>query len=213
MFKLGLVYRSGLAIVAVSLLAACIVKPKVDMTVKQPVNKQPIENVIAQKQIFSCDYSQFENIGRLVKSYIRIAQSNADIEFTKNEYIQARDKEYLIVQNYVSQEYLKEFYILTGTARVADTPVKSRLPELICIKQIDENQFEALIFEYNPKSNAHVSVNKMIIKKEICRYVLLPFGEPTASDKSEEQWARHLGATNWPTTSIYLTEKLYAENE
>jgi len=195
----------------ISALTACYVKPEPRQQFIEPVNKKSIQNVIRQKERFACDYSELKDIGWMVNSYIRNAKSYADLEYSAQQYSQARQKEYSIVKRFISPEYLDKYYIQDLTAVIGDVPVAIRNPELICIKRIAQNKFQALVFEYNSNSNAHVSIDKMAIDKIGNNYVFVPFGEPKEPHPNEAIWAQKLGATNWPTTNIFVTRRIYRE--
>jgi hypothetical protein len=193
-------------------LSGCYVQPNVESTNIKLV-KKPYVNVLQNKSKFVCDTSNYPAVRNMVNSYLRSAQSPLGIAFSLAEYNKAREHDYSLVKRFVSKEYIANHYIMDNSAVIADAPASVRSPELVCIKQIRMNKYQAFIFEYNRKSNAHSSVDVMGVVKNSERLEFEPYGEPESASEDYAQWAMQLGASSWPRTYLNLTNRIYKESE
>lgn len=193
-------------------LVGCYVQSNVEPNIKKSVMK-PYSNVLQNKSKFVCDTSKYPTIKNMVNSYLRSAQSPLGIALSVAEFNKAREHDYALVKRFVSKEYISNHYIMENTAVISDTPASARSPELVCIKQISTDNFQAFIHEYNAKSNAHSSIDIMEVVKNSDRLEFEPHGEPESASEDYAQWAMQLGASRWPRTKLNLTKRIYKESE
>ena len=170
------------------------------------------------KSRYSCDTYKNNDVYNFINSYFREGYSTAstmslaiylDMEKLRKARQFDLDNQIKLTQKFISPSYANINYIDTNRTIIIDTFIKERNPEVICIKEKSNHEFEAIVITSNNMD--HIAIDSILVRNESGRKYIYPVYAPKPLTADHISLYLDAGISNIPNTRIKASEKLFKQ--